>query len=150
MATYGHFTVGEYEARSGPYFERGGQWYRITDVHVVAGLDRVNYQAEEMTDHEVGVMLAEEPRREDEAAGAPQAEGTQVEDLADVMAASLVVEPVPQQPPVQSWVADVPTLAQFARQRGWKVGRISNRMKAQYLLDFPHRVVEDGGGEASS
>ena len=135
MATYGHFTVGEYEARSGPYFERGGQWYRITDVHVIAGLDRVNYQAEEMTDHEVGVMLTEVMQRAYEAAGAPKAEP--------------VVAETPK-PPVQSWVADVPTLAQFARQRGWKVGRISNRMKAQYLRDFPHRVVEDGGGEASS
>jgi hypothetical protein len=136
--TYGHFTLAEWERRHGdPYLFENGRWYRIGTTHVIQHLDRVNYQAEEMTDHEIARMKAEmmagalvstlPPDEPEQPALVPPGP----KPLADSDAAQALpaVEVGPEGVPG----VRPPTLTEYARGHGWSgKGRISNEVKANY------------------
>ena len=128
-------------------FEQAGRWYRITDHHAIPALKRVNYQAEEMTDHEVQVMQAEkaappEPTSEPEVE-VPEVYAYVGRPKADVLA------PL-EDPDDFEWPATgnkpsnpayemegVPALSVWARMHGWSGrGRISNEVRYAYHKEF--------------
>jgi hypothetical protein len=121
--TYGHFTVAEWEKREGdPFLFENGRWHRITDSHVVLGLDRVNYQAEECDEREpqrwreerttVAVVSPPEPPSPD-----PELEARQRE--------------------YHRLSSSRPALYDWAKTQGYGGrGRISNELRRRYAEKF--------------
>ena len=128
MTTYGHFTLKGYEERKGnPYFQHGSQWYRITDTHVIQGLDRVNYQAEEV-DHR-------EPQRWLEMQAAKAAVAAEEEDRARAREAELDVKRAEYA--TQHATHRGPLLPDWARTQGWTGrGAISKAIRRRYAEEF--------------
>ena len=126
MTTYGHFTVKGFEERRGnPYFEQHGQWYRITDHHVIHGLDRVNYQAEECDAREVTRWEAEVDARATVQALAEQDARAREAELAAKSAEHH--RQVDRKPPLFVW----------AKTQGYGGrGRISNELRQRYAREF--------------
>ena len=144
MATYGHLTLEEWEALEGRRtFEQAGRWYRITDYHAIPALSRVNYQAEEMTDHEVQIMLSGEQWKvvfPDPGIELPEVEvsefGLRVkapEDPDDFEWPATGLKP--SNPAYQ--MEGVPALSVWAKTHGWSGrGRISNEVRYAYHREF--------------